>query len=74
MTGEQIRIKRVVARIPGDLICKHAGVSRGRLSCIERGLVSARVDELARLERALDELTTARRKVAERAAEVGWPM
>jgi hypothetical protein len=32
VTGEELRAKRGIARIPGHMICVRAGISRGRLS------------------------------------------
>jgi transcriptional regulator with XRE-family HTH domain len=56
------------------MVCERAGISRGRLSEIERGHVRAKADELNRIEDALRQLIEARSKVAEVAAECGWPM
>ena len=73
-TGQQIRSTRVLARISGAVLCSRAGIGRGRLSAIERGYITVSGEELARIEAVLDELIQARRKVAEVAAECGWPM
>jgi len=56
------------------MVCARAGISRGRLSEIERGHVRATADELKRIDGALRQLIEARNKVAEVAAEFGWPM
>ena len=74
MAGEQIRAKRALAKIPGHVLCSRAGLSRTRLSGIEAGYVAATPEELARIERALNGLIEARRKVARYASECGWPM
>jgi transcriptional regulator with XRE-family HTH domain len=74
MNGEQLRQQRVAAGIAGALLSGRAGVDRARLSHIERGYANATADELARLSSALKDLITARRKVAEFAAQCGWPM
>ena len=74
MTGEQLRLKRVAAKISGYVVCERARIGRGRLSEIECGRVSPSADELTRIDRVITELIQARQKVAELAAEVGWPM
>jgi transcriptional regulator with XRE-family HTH domain len=71
--GTQLRDRRNAARIAGSLVCKKAGISRSRLSDIERGYVAASEMEIARLSVALDELTRAKQKIATVAAEEGWP-
>ncbi len=73
-SAKELRSKRVAARIPGRLVSQRARVSRGRLSEIECGLVSPSPEELHRINRALTELVEARRRVAQVAAECGWPM
>jgi transcriptional regulator with XRE-family HTH domain len=73
MTAEQLRARRVVARITGSMVCARAGVSRGRLSEIERGHVKPPAAELQRIEQALDQLVEARDRVAAVAVECGWP-
>ena len=74
MEGHRIRQQRLAAGIPGQVVCGKAGISRGRLSDIEREYVKPREDELRRIEQALEELTRARERVAQVAAEVGWPL
>ena len=74
MQGHQLRQRRVAARIPGQILCNKVGISRGRLSDIEREYVQPRQEELARLNGALDELIAAREKVVAVAEEGGWPL
>ena len=74
MQGHQLRQLRLANNIPGLVVCSRAGVSRTRLSDIERGYVQPREDEWVRLSRALDELILARQRVAQVATQVGWPM
>lgn len=71
---EELRRKRVVARIPGRVLCERVRISRGRLSEIERGHISPSPEKRAELERALNELIIARKRLAAAAAEVGWPV
>ena len=74
MNGQEIRLKRVTAGIPGRLLCLRARVDRGRLSDIERGYVQPSADQMTRLCGALDELIEARGKVAKCAEECGYPV
>ena len=74
MQGHQLRQRRLVNNIPGLVVCGRAGVSRTRLSDIEREYVQPRQEELARLNGALDELIAARQKVAAVAEAVGYPL
>ena len=56
MTGGQLRTKRVLARIPGHMVSGRAGIGRGRLSEIELEHIKPPIQELTRVDRALDEL------------------
>ena len=51
-----LKAKRLAAGISGSVLCAKIGLSRSRLSLIERGHVCPAPEELARLEAALDEL------------------
>jgi transcriptional regulator with XRE-family HTH domain len=73
MNGAVLRRKRISAEIPGALIATRTGISRGRLSEIERGLVCPTREEADHLNRVLDELIAAREKVAAEAERVGYP-
>ena len=75
MSGPELRQKRMYAGVPGALLCARiGGYDRARLSSIERGYLEPNKAEMSRIDAALDELIEARRRVAEVAAEVGWPM
>ena len=74
MTAAEVRRRRVADRIQLYVVAERAGVSRGRLSEIESGLVTPKPGELDRIALALDSLIEARQQVAEYAAKVGWPM
>ena len=74
MRIQQLKQKRILAGIPGHLVCRRASLARSRLSDIERGYVEPSGEELARIEQALAELIEAREKVAKVAEEVGWPI
>lgn len=73
-TGQQLRDKRVLARVPGHILAVSAGISRARLSDLERGVSKASEQEMLRLDDALDRLIGARRRISEVAAQCGWPM
>lgn len=73
-TIKEIRSQRVAAEIPATLLARRARLDRSRLSLAERQHVQLTEAELQRLETALTELITAKRKVHDFAAEVGWPV
>jgi transcriptional regulator with XRE-family HTH domain len=74
MNGQELRLKRVGARISGRLLCQRAALDRSRLSDIERGYVQPSPDELALISKALEELIKARERVVQFARECGWPI
>jgi len=74
MSGSEIRQRRIAAGIAGRLLCARAKIDRSRLSHIERGYIQPSKAELERLTMALDSLTAAKKRVADTAAECGWPM
>jgi len=74
MSGKTLRNLRVQAGLPGHLVSRESALARSRLSDIERGYVEPKPGEIDRIRRAIEALTRARAQVAERAAEVGWPM
>jgi predicted transcriptional regulator len=73
MIGSDLRHKRLEMGIAGHLVCTKAGVGRSRLSDIERGYVQPSDVELTRICRALEELISAKTKLAAAAVKVGWP-
>jgi transcriptional regulator with XRE-family HTH domain len=72
--AQQLHITRITAKISGDVLCSRARIRRARLSQIERGYLTPSADELARIQKALDELINARKEVQAVAERVGWPM
>jgi predicted transcriptional regulator len=74
MDGSEISSKRREAKIPGSMLCSQAGIRRSRLSDIERGYVTPRPEEIARISSTLDRLTVAKRQIDALALEVGWPV
>jgi transcriptional regulator with XRE-family HTH domain len=73
MVGTALRAKRSAAGIAGAILCQKAGISRSRLSDIERAAVVVTPDELVRLHTALDELVRAKSEILKTAVAVGWP-
>ena len=73
MNGEQLRLRRTAARIPGLVVSRKAAISRTRLSGIELGYIEPKEDELRRLSAALDELVRVRLEVQKLARRMGWP-
>jgi transcriptional regulator with XRE-family HTH domain len=69
-----LKAKRLAAGISGTVLCAKAGLSRSRLSLIERGYVNLSPEELARIRKALDELIQAKSVLEKVAASVGWPL
>ena len=68
-----IKAKRSAAGIPGSILCKRIGIARSRLSDIERGYVTARPEELLRIESALEQLIQDKNAIEDVAASLGWP-
>jgi transcriptional regulator with XRE-family HTH domain len=71
---KQLRSKRIAGEISGAMLCAKVGISRSRLSDIERGYASPSLQQLARIHQALDELIAAKRRLKCAAAECGWPV
>lgn len=71
MTGEILRQKRVAAGIAGHAVCQRAGISRSRLSDIERGYVTATGEELRRIDEGIDQIIRTKQDLAKLADEAG---
>jgi transcriptional regulator with XRE-family HTH domain len=67
-----LRRKRILSQISGEALAAKAQVSRSTISNIERGVIHPGPAELARIDACLDDLITAKQKVAEFASVVGW--
>ena len=74
ITGPSLQQQRLAHEIKSRAVATRAGLSIGRLSEIERGLIEASRDDLVRIDRALNELIRAQAAFREKAAEVGWPL
>ncbi len=70
----ELRERRVLAGVPGSLLCRHANIGRTRLSNLEVGYADATPDEYARLVLALDSLIRGKEAAQAAAAAYGWPM
>jgi hypothetical protein len=71
MTASELKTKRAAAGIPGHAVCQVAGISRAKLSDIERGYVTATPDDLRAVDAAIDGIVETRRHLARLAAQAG---
>lgn len=71
MTGADLKTKRSAAGISGYAICQIAGISRAKLSDVERGYVTAPPEELHRIDCAIDQVLNTRQHLAALATEAG---
>ena len=74
MVGIELRRERERVGLAGYLVCRESGVGRSRLSDIEREYVEPSPSEVDRIQSAIEKLTRAKKRVAEVAKEVGWPL
>ncbi len=74
LSGSELRDKRALARISGRVLCERAGVTRARLSEIERAYIQPPEAELERIEHALEDLIRAKHQMVDAARECGWPV
>jgi hypothetical protein len=56
----ELKLKRLAGGISGGVLCAKAGISRSRLSLIERGFVCPGPDEASRINDAVDQLIEAK--------------
>jgi len=68
-----LKAKRVGAGISGSVLCVKVGISRSRLSLIERGYAKPAPEEAVRISSALDQLIQAKSVIDQVAASMGWP-
>jgi transcriptional regulator with XRE-family HTH domain len=71
MTVKALRARRSAEGIPGVAVCQRSGISRAKLSDIEREHVTATTEELQRIESAIEDIVCARQQVAKFAAQAG---
>jgi predicted transcriptional regulator len=63
VTGKDLRHKRRQFDLPGEMVCKRAGISRSRLSAIERGYLLPSGEEAQRIASAIKDLRRRQRKL-----------
>jgi transcriptional regulator with XRE-family HTH domain len=71
MTAAYLKTKRAAAGIPGYAVCQVAGISRAKLSDVERGYVTASPEDLRRIDSAIEQIVDTRRHLAKFAADAG---
>jgi ribosome-binding protein aMBF1 (putative translation factor) len=73
VTPKTIRSKRIAGDIAGQVLCVKLGITRTRLSDIERGYLKPADEELQRIDSALDQLLAAKETLRQTAVALGWP-
>jgi hypothetical protein len=73
ITPTTIRSKRIAGAIAGQVVCIKLGITRTRLSDIERGYIKPDGEELQRIDSALDQLIAAKETLRQTAIALGWP-
>jgi transcriptional regulator with XRE-family HTH domain len=71
MTAKNLRAKRAAAGIPGHAVCQLAGISRAKLSDIERENVIGTPEDLQSIECAINQILRTRQHLAKLATEAG---
>ena len=74
MTASILRTKRAGAGIPGHAVCQLAGISRAKLSDLERGYVMGSPEDLRRIDCAIEQILRTRQHLAALATEAGLCM
>ena len=73
MLQAELRTKRIASGISGAVLCLKIGMSRSRLSAIERGYIDCTPEELVLILEALQELFAAKERIVRAAIDAGWP-
>ena len=73
-TNKTIKLMRLQAGLSGWIVCLETGVSRSRLSAIEKGITEASAEELNRIAAGIERLRQAKSKVVQFAARCGFPI
>jgi transcriptional regulator with XRE-family HTH domain len=73
VTCDELRLKRLGARLSGDVVCRQAGISRSRLSGIERGVLVPSESEIERISAIIDQLRLVQKEVRRVAESLGCP-
>jgi transcriptional regulator with XRE-family HTH domain len=72
MLGREIRTARAAADISGTVLCLKAGISRSRLSEIEREYRNPSAAEVEQIKAAIEELRAAKQQIRNYASSLGW--
>ena len=73
MRVKEFRTKRLAAGIPAIAVAARAKKNRSWLSGVECGHIQPTDDDMASLERALEQLIQAKLAIQRTASAVGWP-
>lgn len=71
MTAKHLRTKRAAAGIPGYVVCRLVGISRAKLSDIEREYVVATSQELQRINGAIEQIIHGKQRLSKLATDAG---
>jgi transcriptional regulator with XRE-family HTH domain len=71
MSGHDLKQRRITSGVSGDTLCKRAGISRTKLSNIERGYVVLTPPDAEKIIQALDDIVSGREKLIALASSLG---
>lgn len=71
MSGPQLRAKRAEGRLDGYTVAGRAGITRTRLSDLERERFKPRPGELQKISDAIDQIAAERKRISELAESHG---
>lgn len=71
LNGADLKSKQAAAGLAGYAVCQVAGISRARLSDVERGYVVASVQEMDRIAAAIEQILQTKQYLAAVASKAG---
>jgi transcriptional regulator with XRE-family HTH domain len=74
MAVKNLRAQRAAAGIPGHAVCQFAGISRAKLSDIEREYVTATPEELQRIAGAIEQILLTWQHLPKLATDAGMSL
>lgn len=74
MTAKNLRAKRATAGISGQVVCQVSGISRAKLSDIEREYIVATPEELQRINDAIEQVLQTRQGLTKLAEDAGMAL
>ena len=74
MTARNLRAKRAAAGISGQVVCQISGLSRAKLSDIEREYIVATPEELQRINDAIEQILQTRKGLTKLAEDAGMAL